>query len=340
MSFFEKIDALSSYKKNISAVTVSGLQIGKRALWTDGHLIYFEGDRKFWEEKQKAILSTRDGQILTFKDTGIFVEIVHSFPEIVICGGGHISMPLIQMGKMLGFYITVIEDRPKFARNAEEAGADKVVCDNFKSALEKIEGGQDKYFIIVTRGHRFDQLCLEQILYKSNAYIGMIGSRSRVKKVKEDVLLKGVSKEKMDKIYSPIGLSIHAETPEEIAVSIMAEIIQVKNLKCCGIGFDKKIINGLLSKENKNIDKAFVTIIERRGSAPRSTGAKMVVFRDGTVIGSIGGGCVEAEMFHHAVWCMTEKKSEVFGFDMSGEKAEEEGMVCGGTIKVLIESVC
>lgn len=339
MNFFESIAALSSYKKNISAVTVSGPQIGKRAVWSEGRLIYFDGEPGFWKEKQEDVFSTKDGEILAFEDARIFVEMIHNFPELIICGGGHISMPLIHMGKMLGFHVTVIEDRPKFAYNADAAGADAVICDNFKSALEKIEGSLDKYFIIVTRGHRFDQLCLEQIMCKLNAYIGMIGSRSRVKKVKEDIQLKGVPKENLDKIYSPIGLSIHAETPEEIAVSIMAQIIQVKNEKCRGIGFDKELLKELLSEDHKNTDKAFVTIIERKGSAPRSTGAKMAVFRDGTVFGSIGGGCVEAEMFRHAVQCMEEKKSEVYEFDMTGREAEEDGMVCGGIIKVLIEGV-
>lgn len=87
------------------------------------------------------------------------------------------------MGLMLGFHITVLEDRPKFADHARCAGAHEIICDSFEEGLKRIKGDEDTFFIIVIRGHRYDQVCLENIVRKSHAYIGMIGSRLRVKKV-------------------------------------------------------------------------------------------------------------------------------------------------------------
>lgn len=104
---------------------------------------------------------------------------------MVVCGAGHISIPIIRIGKMLGFHVTVIDDRLSFANTARKEGADTVICKPFGEALEEINGSTGHYFIIVTRGHRYDQDCLSQIIGKKNAYIGMIGSKVRVKLVKD-----------------------------------------------------------------------------------------------------------------------------------------------------------
>ena len=115
--------------------------------------------------------------------------------RFVICGGGHVSIPIIQMGLMIGCHVTVLEDRLKFADHARRAGVHEVICDSFEEGLKRIKGDKDTFFIIVTRGHRYDQVCLENIAKKPHAYIGMIGSRMRVKKVKEAVIEKGCAPE-------------------------------------------------------------------------------------------------------------------------------------------------
>lgn len=89
--------------------------------------------------------------------------------HLVICGGGHVSIPMITIGKILGFYVSVLEDRPLFANHARRAGADQVICDTFYEALQQIEGSADTYFVVVTRGHRYDTECLRSILKKENA---------------------------------------------------------------------------------------------------------------------------------------------------------------------------
>ena len=117
----------------------------------------------------------------------IFRERIGRIPRLVICGGGHVSAAVTKLGKMLGFEVTVLEDRPKFADHVRKAGADNVICAPFKEGLAKIGGDSDTWFVIVTRGHRYDAECLEIIVEKQNAYIGMMGSKRRVAIVKDQL---------------------------------------------------------------------------------------------------------------------------------------------------------
>ena len=105
-----------------------------------------------------------------------------------------------KIGKMLGFHVTVLEDRPLFANHARSAGADIVICDNFESGLEQISGDKNTYYVLVTRGHRYDQECLRIICEKPYAYIGMIGSRKRVKTVIEQLEQEGTDPEVLKEV--------------------------------------------------------------------------------------------------------------------------------------------
>lgn len=281
--------------------------------------------------------------------TRIYRERIGRTPKMIICGAGHVSMPIIRMGKMLGFTVTVIEDRPKFADHARAAGADQVLCEPFSDGLSKIRGDSDSWFIIVTRGHRYDTECLEAILRKPYAYVGMMGSRRRVAIVKDQLEAKGVCREALDGVHTPIGLKIGAETPEEIAVSVMAEIIQVKNAgfgkdgkaeRCRTGGYSTELLDAVLDPDDSR-EKVLATIISRKGSAPRSVGTKMLIRVDGTTVDTIGGGCIESEVIRKALLMM---RAEDEGFrlctvDMTADAAEDEGMVCGGVVEVMLEKV-
>ena len=171
------------------------------------------------------------------------------------------------------------------------------------------------------------------------AYTGMIGSRRRVGIVKNDLAEEGISREVLDSVYTPIGMDIGAETPEEIAVAIMAEIIEVKNRKKRNFGFPKDVMKALLSDERDPYVMA--TIISRKGSAPRGLGTKMLIAADGGIIGTIGGGCVEGSVIQKGrrMLLNREHKPVVMDVDMTGDAAEDEGMVCGGKVQVLLEIV-
>ena len=171
---------------------LSGYLSGEKALYCDGRLLWQSvEDPVFTIFETTADQLADSGQITTEDGTMLYAEILGQEKKIVICGGGHVSIPLIQLGLMTGCEVTVLEDRPEFAGRAGKAGASRVICMPFEKGLEQIDGDGDTFFVIVTRGHQYDKVCLEQISKKPHAYIGMIGSRKRTALVKEEVLKNG-----------------------------------------------------------------------------------------------------------------------------------------------------
>ncbi len=180
------------------------------------------------------VLGGKEPQLVTvaLPEGGLKVFLDPILPQLrlVVLGGGHIALPLVKMGKMLDFQVTVVDDRPAFAHGARFPEADQVVCQDFTTAIHKLGFDANTFVIIVTRGHRHDKTCLvETFKQHQAAYIGMIGSRRKVQALMQDLREEGFSEEKLDCVYAPIGLDIGAQTPEEIAVSIMAEIIKVRH---------------------------------------------------------------------------------------------------------------
>lgn len=268
--------------------------------------------------------------------TNRYVERVGGSQKLVICGAGHVSIPIIRMGNMLGFHVTVIDDRPKFADHARAAQASEVLCEPFHEALEKIPGDTNTWFVIVTRGHRYDTECLKAIIRKPHAYVGMMGSKRRVALVKQQLEESGVERALLDSIHTPIGLSISAQTPEEIAVSVMAEIIQVKNADSRAGTYSRDMLRELEEYKGKMV---MATIVSRKGSAPRGVGTKMLIREDGMTVDTIGGGCIEGDVIQKALLMMrTDQPAfQVCRVDMTADAAEDEGMVCGGVVQVMLD---
>lgn len=338
---FEVISTLNPNQENVVMTILERSAAGEKAVYSAGKLVWKSKESGFFaEHPELTIEHVKSGQ-MELDGQKIFCDIAGQEKHLVICGGGHVSIPVIQMGVMMGWNVTVLEDRPQFADNARRAGAQEVLCQPFAESLEEIEGSSNTYFVILTRGHRYDKECLEKIIEKKHAYIGMIGSRRRSAMVKESLIEKGCDKEVLDHVASPIGLNIGSETPEEIGVAIMAEIIAVKNREKRVNDYPKDIIQAVLDEENESMQKVLATIIDRQGSAPRGIGAKMLILRDGSIIGTIGGGCVEAKIQQKALLMMqTEStESQTYHADMTADEAEEEGMVCGGCIEVLLEKI-
>jgi len=111
------------------------------------------------------------------------------------------------------------------------AGADRVICADFAKALAQVVGGENTFFVVMTREHQYDALCLQVIMQKESAYVGVMGSRRRTELLRQKLLEQGISRAVVDRLHAPIGLSIGAETEMEIAVSVMAEIIKASNYK-------------------------------------------------------------------------------------------------------------
>lgn len=149
--------------------------------------------------------------------------------ELVICGGGHVGRAVATAGRMLDFAVTVIDDRAEFV--ARERFPDEkigLVCADFTTALRSLKITPATHLVIVTRGHRHDEICLREVIDKPARYIGMIGSRRRTTTIREHLRREGVGGELLRRVHAPIGLDIGAQTPEEIALAILAEIILVR----------------------------------------------------------------------------------------------------------------
>ena len=341
---YEQIDGMNPNVTSMSVTVTEGKYAGEQAYLEDGVITWCSDENGFLKAHADALRSFTESGLVTLDGIRVYAELLGKTKKLVICGGGHVSLAVIRMARMIGCDAIVIEDRPMYADLSREAGATEVICETFKTALKQMQGDDDTYFVIVTRGHKHDEECLREIVQKPHAYIGMIGSRRRVAIVKNKLAEEGISKDLLDSIHSPIGLNIGAETPEEIAVAIIAEIIEVKNKVKRNFGYPSEILRAILDPKMENPDgrgRVLSTIVSRQGSAPRGVGAKMLIEADGTCTGTIGGGCVEAEVVTKAreMLATGAEKPVLYRVDLTDEEAEDEGMVCGGTVEILLDVV-
>lgn len=274
----------------------------------------------------------------------IVTEPVLPKERLIILGAGHIAMPVCEFSAKCGFEVHVCDDRPAFANKERFPLAEEVLCDSFENCIDKLHITPYDYVVIITRGHVHDGDCLREILPGTQpAYLGLIGSRRRVRGLLEMLEKEGFSKKNMDRICTPIGLSIGAVTPEEIAISILSEVISYKRLPekntddTRHVNFSDLDLYMMDYLADNHDPKAIVTVIDTKGPTPRNEGAKMAVSPTGQVTGSIGGGCSEGAVIRDAIDIIGTGKYKTAFIDMTGDVAESDGMVCGGTMKVLIE---
>lgn len=275
-------------------------------------------------------------------DAAVVAEPFYPEERLIVLGGGHIALPLVDFASKIGLSVTVVDDRPDFANTGRFPLANHVICDSFERAVERYKITSNDYVVIITRGHRYDQACLEKLMAGAEPfYTGMIGSRRRVAAVKDLLISQGYDRGRLDRVHTPIGLSIGAVTPEEIAVAIVAELIACKRLGDADRSklrsrsdVDLQVMEALAENSEP---VSVVTVISSKGSVPRGAGAKMLVYPDGRILGSIGGGCSEAAVIGNARRVIGTGEYRMQTVDMTGDAAENEGMVCGGILQVLIE---
>ena len=337
-------------------LTVVGPELtGEKCLLADGKLLWESEQGGFFAEHlAEAAALTRNG-ICPLEGKQVLCERVSFEKKLVVCGAGHVGQQVIRIGRMLEMEVTVLEDREEFAGKAREAGAQKVLCGSYTDCMKQVRGSDDSYFVVLTHGHRCDRDCVQAALEKKHAYVGMIGSRRHGEIVKESLAAGGMAPELLDELHTPIGLSIGAQTPSEIAVAIMAEIIAVKSSSGSEEGFTKEIVRALLervtaekgqSEEEGKDNPPFVfavlaTIADRQGSAPRKAGTKMAVFPDGTIAGTIGGGSGEARAIKAALDLLARRavRPEMIHEIMLAGPDDRDRMVCGGEMRILLEPV-
>ncbi|HLC26967.1 MAG TPA: XdhC family protein [bacterium] len=158
----------------------------------------------------------------------VFVDVLPTIPTLLIVGSGHVAQPLCEVGVMLGFRTVILDDRVKYANRERFPHADQIIVSDFVPALENFPFTKQTYVVLVTRGHNFDEISLRTVIGKPHAYIGMIGSKRRVKGIKQRLEEDGYPRAAIDRVYSPIGLDIGAESPGEIAISVGAELVSVR----------------------------------------------------------------------------------------------------------------
>ncbi|MFC1575881.1 XdhC family protein [Gemmatimonadota bacterium] len=169
-------------------------------------------------------LPLRDGEEMT-----VFLELHHPSDEMVLVGAGHVGQPLCTLGALLGLRVRVLDDRSEFATMERFPEAAEVRKVDFRDPFRDIPLHPWSHVVLVTRGHRYDYECLRQVLICDPlpAYIGMIGSRRRVRATFDALLAEGFSHEILARVHAPIGLDLGAETPAEIAVSVAAEMVHL-----------------------------------------------------------------------------------------------------------------
>ncbi|MFB3887243.1 MAG: XdhC family aldehyde oxidoreductase maturation factor [Thermodesulfobacteriota bacterium] len=170
-----------------------------------------------------------DEKDASWKKMEILLEPILSEPTVYIFGGGHVSQQLAPLAKGVSFKVVVIDDRQMFANRERFPEADEIIVSEFEKCFDELRIDESSYIVIVTRGHLYDGFVLEQAIKTNARYIGMIGSKKKkIYTLYQNLKKKGTTKETLDRVYAPIGIDINSETPEEIAISVVAQLIKVR----------------------------------------------------------------------------------------------------------------
>lgn len=161
----------------------------------------------------------------------VFVEPIEASPEVYVFGAGHVGYHVAKMAQEVGFQVHVVDDREKFASTGRFGDGIDVVVDHIPTWIEDHRFPPTAYAVIVTRGHTYDLETMRALAARPLRYLGLIGSKAKIRRIFDALLEEGVSSDALRRVHAPIGLDIGAITPQEIAVSIVAELIAVKHGK-------------------------------------------------------------------------------------------------------------
>lgn len=272
-------------------------------------------------------LTWRGGVLGELPEGPCYAQTLSAPVRLVICGGGHVAQALVPAARSVGFQTTVLENRPDMLAEGDFPEGTDLRCGAFEQLLRDGEFGANAFYAIMTRGHQEDWSCLTAILKLPRGYVGMIGSRKKAAATRQMLRQAGFGPEEIDSVHTPIGLDIGAETPAEIAVSIAAQLIRCRR----ELGLEAPLESGLIEALD-HPPFALVTLVACQGSTPRGPGARMLVFPDGTIRGTIGGGVSEAAAKRQAREALETGEAGLHAYRMDGSA----GSVCGGTAQYLI----
>ena len=195
---------------------------------TEGTLGSADLDAEALNKSSDLMIHGNNEYIVSLNGAEYFIEAYTTPPQLVLCGGGHVSNAIAPMAKKLGFHVFITDDRKEFANKERFPEADMIVDLKPEDAFPELPINRNNFIIIATRGHRYDNVALAAAVDTSAKYVGLLGSKRKTVLIYEDLIRSGVDIERIKQIRSPVGLDIHARTPDEIAVSIIAEILMFK----------------------------------------------------------------------------------------------------------------
>jgi len=232
--FKRLVTAIDNDEQGVLVSLISPCRSPRKMLLKDGGQIgAVVGDEPAPELTAAIMEAASEGQLatkMTCGDMNAFVETVAKSPMVIIFGAGHLSRYIARYAKSVHFRVTVCDDRREYANGQRFPEADEVIVKDFGCVLDEVRIDADSYVVIVTRGHKCDQMVLEQVVKTNALYIGMIGSRRKTLMILERLSQKGISADLLNKVYSPIGISIGAVTPEEIALSVVCELVKIRRM--------------------------------------------------------------------------------------------------------------
>lgn len=321
------------------AVVLEGGEIGRQLLLCEGVPVWPCQPEGLLARNISALAECGTSGIVTLENTRVFVEKFGGTPRLVVCGGGHVAEAAVRFAVLLGLPVTGLEERPEYADALRRAGAEEVLCGPFAESLARVQGGAETYFVVVTRAHSFDVECLLEIYKKRFAYVGMMGSRGRAGLVRRQLTEAGVPPEKAEALHAPIGLAIGAQTAQEIALSILAQIVELKNARQQTEGFSKEMLAAMDDCAMQKTPAVLVTIVSRHGSTPREVGAKMLVLPDKKCVGSVGGGIMEYRIQQLAAQMLAGAAApcQLAAYSASAKDDDAALAACGGSMEVFLQ---
>lgn len=342
IDYFEN-NKIDDFEKNAFVLTVTDkINTGSKALVhlaSNSDVIIDFIQEPNLKEYWNKLLNKIDfcSSIYESDETSVFIENLSPKNQIVVCGGGHVSLALSKLCKFMNYDMIVLEDRVEFGNAERFPDAKKVIVDSFDIIFENNEFDPNACFIIATRGHSHDALCLENIMRRNFLYAGMIGSRTKIQKTKNLMLSKGFTEEDFKNIHTPIGLPIGGQTPEEISISIIAEIIKIINENPKSY-FSDTIKRAILESDSPLV---LAKIVNKQGSSPRGLGSQMIIRSDGSSSDTIGGGTIEFLCINDGVKLLEDQNPHPFvkRYVLSNEEAAGIGMWCGGAVDVLFDII-
>ena len=308
--YYEK---LNSILHSGAVDRITNLNNGSEAIFKDGALCAKTDD---YEECENSIKET-----------------ISYPPTLVLFGFGHIAKAIYSISENLKFPLFIFDDRKEMLDASYDRAT--IVIDDYDKIFSRTYSFINPYFLIFTHGHKADESALYYVLsnYESD-YVGMIGSKRKIKLTYDNLIKKGIKEETLENVKAPIGLSINAEGPDEIAIAIIAEIIKTYRKDKRQIKANETVITALGTLKPPMI---LARIISKEGSSPAKVGSEMIITKE-AAISTIGGGALELETIKRAR-AMLESNIKYAIADFNLTEEGELNMACGGKEKVMLKMI-